>query len=355
MNWSTDKRLRFFIKTGYFSLPFVVFFLIYIILDPFKVVRSYDNYYDNYDGSKLVYGATVDRDYVNTALFDRYYQEHKYNSYIFGSSRSTHYEIADWKCFLDENSSCFHYDAMGESLYGIYKKIKYIDEKKRKIDNVLLILDYATLSQAKSSELRYFLLISPRLEKYKNIIPFHTTHISAFSSPSFFVAYLDYRISGKIKPYMKGKIGDNELLYDLKTNEMIAPLGEEFIKKGAYYTEEKMKIFYQRDSIQHYWPVVIQEPQKKMLSEIYEVFCKNRTNFKVIISPIYDQKKLNKQDSEYLKLLFGAQNVFNFSGINEFTNNYINYYDDSHYRPHVAKEIMRLIYQNRKEFLNVIK
>ena len=36
--------------------------------------------------------------------------------------------------------------------------------------------------------------------------------------------------------------------------------------------------------------------------------------------------KLNESDLIYLKDTFGEDNVFDFSGINEFTNDYRNYY-----------------------------
>ncbi|KAA6318040.1 hypothetical protein EZS27_031899 [termite gut metagenome] len=51
-------------------------------------------------------------------------------------------------------------------------------------------------------------------------------------------------------------------------------------------------------------------------------------------------------DLEYLENVFGEDNVFDFLGINTFTQDYTNYYDDSHYRPHVAREIMKKYMEN---------
>ena len=55
--------------------------------------------------------------------------------------------------------------------------------------------------------------------------------------------------------------------------------------------------------------------------------------------------KLNESDLIYLKDTFGEDNVFDFSGINEFTNDYRNYYEISHYRPHVARKILEIVYE----------
>jgi hypothetical protein len=106
-----------------------------------------------------------------------------------------------------------------------------------------------------------------------------------------------------------------------------------------------MKDFYPRESIPSYSPVSIQDQQKIMLSEIENIFQKWNTDYKIIFSPIYDQLKLNKQDLIYLENLFGKQNVFDFSGINEITNDYTNYYEWSHYRPHAAREILLILYE----------
>jgi hypothetical protein len=343
-----NKYGKLLVRAGIFVSPFVLFLLLYIILDPFKVIKSYDNYYDNYYDSKHIYEVILNRDYVNTMTFDKYYQKNQYNSFILGNSRSMFYEMEDWKSHIGKESRCYHFDAFGESLYGICKKVNYIEEKKLKMDNVLLILDYSTLVLINPLD-KYLNIISPPLEKYKNFVAFHVAFIKAFCMPKFTKAYLDYRISGEIKPYMieEQLFSKTEINYDLKTNEITYPEIEKLINEGKYYTEEKIKTFHRNDTIQTYSPVVIKNQQKEMLRAIFESFERNKTHYKIIISPLYNQEKLNSQDLEYLESLFGKQHVFDFSGINEFTKDYSNYYDsDSHYRPLVSREILQLIYKN---------
>ena len=83
-----------------------------------------------------------------------------------------------------------------------------------------------------------------------------------------------------------------------------------------------------------------------MLQEIFDIFTKHKTNYKVIINPLYDQVKFNNQDLNYLIQLFGKDKVFDFSGVNKFTNDYKNYYETEHYRPTVANEVMKEIYND---------
>lgn len=334
---------KFFAKLFLFLSPFILAITVYALLDPFKVIRKYNEYYV----SDEIIGVSINRGYVSTCMFDNNNEEYKYDSFILGNSRSIFYEIDDWKQYLPENSACFHFDASGEPLYGIYKKIQYLFNKGSHIANTLIVLDYATLKQTRSSS-GHLGIIAPQLEQNRNFIPFHLAFFKAFSRPGFTIAYLDYTISGKIKPYMKRNsfLDDRPVHYNPVANEISFPYFEKLIEEGKYYTSERMKVFFSRDfSEQQYSPESINDQQKMMLSAIRNIFQNQRTNYKIIINPLYDQMKLNEQDLVYLENMFGKEHVFDFSGINEITNDYTNYYEDSHYRPQVARKIMQRIYK----------
>ena len=116
-------------------------------------------------------------------------------------------------------------------------------------------------------------------------------------------------------------------------------------KEPKFYTDEKMAVFYDRETTSQFEPVSILNNQKLMLENIATILKKHDSNAKIVISPLYDQLQLNEKDLAYLKNLFGPNNVYDFSGINRITSDYKNYYENSHYRPHVAKEIMDTIYR----------
>jgi len=78
---------------------------------------------------------------------------------------------------------------------------------------------------------------------------------------------------------------------------------------------------------------------------IKNIFEKHNTKYQIIISPVYDQVPLEKQQIEQLELIFGEKHIYNFSGKNQFTESIHNFYETSHYRPHVANEILRIVYQ----------
>lgn len=335
---------HFLLKTTIFFLTgFLPLLLSYIILDPFKVLRSYDTYYD----SSANGWVGLNRDHLGCTLFLRNYKSKCYNSFIFGNSRSLSYHISDWEKHLPENSACFHYDASGETIWAIGKKIELLNKKGVKIENVLLVLDNETLSydKPKSGHLH---ITSPVLVNYKNFVMFHWSFLKAFLTPEFLFAFFDFKFSGTIKPYMEDKFLFDNIFrnHDIITNNVRYDQLEDLIKKDKYYTTRRLSFFWNRDTIQKSSLECLKENHKRILYDIHSIFNKHRTNVKVVINPLYDQLKFNINDLEYLKTLFGKENVFDFSGINNFTQDFKNYYDNSHYRPHVAKNIMEILYND---------
>lgn len=319
-------------------VPLVVV-VAYCVIDPFKVVRHYDSYIES--GKPIV--VVSNKDYVSTSTFDNNYDVYKYDSYILGNSRASFYEVATWRKYLSESSSCYHFDAFRDNLYGIYKKVLYIDRCGADINNVLLVLDHGTLSGIEPREGVLF-MVAPQLEDYDNIVDFHLTA---------FVASLNFRfLSTMILYLMTGRYGDmmddRVFTYDLGSNEVRFEGMESDIegKPSEFYNEERMVEFYYRDVVQQYEDPVIGSSQLEMLCEIKRIFDKHNTDYKVVISPLYDQKKLDVSDIYAISNVFGMNNLYDFSGINRFTEDYRNYYEHSHYRPHVSAEIMDIVYTN---------
>mgnify|MGYP003111556304 CR=1 FL=1 len=337
---------EFLLKIVRFSLigliPFLILGILYLYYDPFKILYKYDSFFEKNAKGRVI----LNQDYVSTTTFINNSPKINYNSFILGNSRSIFYQVSDWKNHLDESASCFHFDASGESLWAMNKKIEFINKNGNEIENILLVLDYATLIQDKPKS-GHITIISPALVDNSNIIDFHKTFFRAFLTPKFIYAFLDFKISGQVKPYMikNNLLDDRHRNYDILTNELRFDYFENLVRVNKYYTPKRLSVFYDRDTTtQKNLPKVIFENQKSILNNILSITKKHNTEIRIIINPLYDQLKLNKRDIVYLKSIFGEENVFDFSGINTFTNDYRNYYEESHYRPHIAREIMEIIY-----------
>jgi hypothetical protein len=327
------KKTIVFLLIG--LLPVFPLLAIYFICDPFKVIYTYPSYY--------ISGAPeyieLNRDYVSTETFIQKYPTYKYNSFIFGNSRSFFYETADWKKHISEGR-CFHFNASRETIYGIYKKIAFLDKNNIQIKNALIILDYGLLSVITNSK-GHLYIKHPVLSG--DFFSFHMEFIKAFLNPSFLIKYLPLKFFNIVSSSFKYYTWD----YDSITNEFKwTYLEKEILKNPNKYYLSKINLFYKRVPLQQYSPIIIKDEQISMLSEILKIFKKNNTNYKIIISPLYNQIKLNSADLSTLKLIFGNEHVFDFSGINSITNNMYNYYETSHYRPQVSREILNEIYKN---------
>lgn len=336
---------KFILKILFFSLPFWLLFILYFILDPFKVIYSYESYFDTQVNGTVF----LNTDYIATTNFENKYNRYHYTSFIFGNSRAWFYRVSDWQKMIGDEPA-YHFDAAGETIYALHKKVMYLDKKDVELKNALLILDPDILSEVepKSGHLG---VISPQLVDYRNWIDFHIASITGFMNIQFLYAYLDFKLTGKLKPYMQRNhlIESRPFRYNPVTNEISFNFYEKMIRENQYYTEKKRKEFYERASTEEYLPPRIEEPQEKMLREIAHVFEKHNTNVKVIISPLYDQKHMAKEDVLQLATIFGSSVVFDFSGKNSITENYINYYETSHYRPVVAGKLIQRVYKNEQK------
>ncbi len=327
---------RFLIKGLFFLFPLATILVSYFILDPFKVLRRYSDYSANWS-------ATLDRDYISTEVYLKNRQTYHYDSFIFGSSRTDAFRTADWRQYLPKNASPFVFGAFCETIDGIHAKINLIDELNDPIENALIVLD--TDGTFQDLPLGHLYVKHPRLTK-EPLVLFHTVFIKTYFSNFFFLRYLDYRLFKTYRPYMEKYLVNFPFKIDTITNDffLIDQEKEQEINPLDYYRKKK-KIFYARDA------TVIQQATRRisynyiiLLKKINSIFQKRHTRYKIIISPLYDQKSIHPYDLHVLYRIFGKQNVFDFSGINQYTNDITNYYETSHYTAKVGKNILKTIY-----------
>lgn len=339
---------KFIIYILLFISPIAIFFAPYFIGDPFKILRTYKLYYPE-DGSPL--WINNNRGYVSTMMYLQNKDTYQWDSFIFGSSRSGFYRIAHWKQYIPKGSKCFHFDGYGDSLYNIYKKLKFIDGKSE-IKNALFCIDQMTLWQA-YPEYGHLWITTPILEDYSNWTQFHMSGLKAYSKWDFLKTYIDFSLTHEVKPYMveKGILdtvphGD----YDISTNECgtTLPLPYSYDTDTTFYTLQKRAIFYARPKEPQFSAPCLQERNKVLLKEMKEILERNHTNYQFVINPTYDQKKLAPEDMKFLQELFGSH-LYDFSGRNLLSEDYRNFGDLSHFRQHVAAEVMRIMYEPDKE------
>jgi hypothetical protein len=153
---------------------------------------------------------------------------------------------------------------------------------------------------------------------------------------------------------MKGVIETRPIDYNAVTNDFYLKVYDEALEKAPQkYIKEHVEFYPARDTFNTKMSdAVILDKQIYFLNQIIKVFVKHKTNYKIIISPPYDQEYFNKSDLEKLITIFGKEHVYDFSGKNEYTRHIENFYESFHYRPKVARDIMQKIYSGETISLN---
>lgn len=333
-----NRPLKFVLEL---FIPVVIVILYYIIADPYKIIWHYDTFFPE-EGSSIV---GLDHDYVSVANFDNHNDTYHYNSFIFGNSRSRYYQVEDWKKHLESNAVCYHMDASNETLEGIYLKLKYVSERAE-IDNCLLVLDTYILPETKTSRDKLIFFPAPQTTPEHDYLKFLVTGFKSFVSPKFFYSYTKMLLLGQVsKEAAEEGVFDVAVRhYDYRWNETTWPEKEEAIADGSYYQGKVMNYFGERPITQTYANQCIFEEQEKMLKEIAAILLSSNANYKIIISPGYNQLNLSREDYILLCSIYGEDRVYDFSGKNELTEDFHNFYDISHYRPFVADYIMESVY-----------
>lgn len=312
---------------------------LYFYNDPFKVVHPYKNYSNSY--------VIMNRDFVTTQGFLRNNPEQHYNSFIFGSSRTLGFSPYSWEKYLSPNSHVYMFDASAESIYGIYTKLKFLDSLNIRIQNALIII-CRDVTFKKTDNYDAHLFIKHPAVSNESKLDFQLAFLKAYLDPVFMYNYYKFRMTKKISPSMESYIEKRTIVYDSVNNQLRILDQERDIQQdpAGYYAKYK-DLFYPRagESIDTSEQIAV--PQARMLQEIKKILDKNKTHYAVVISPLYEQMKFSQHDKVILENYFG-DNLYDFSGKNSFTDLQTNYYETSHFRPHVGDSILQRIYRQKQ-------
>lgn len=324
---------KFFRHILVFFIPFFGMLVWYLVEDPFMVVRFYDDYFPS--NSRRFCSNDAFR---GIRLLDLYSDSIRYNAFILGSSRSDFYYAKDWQIATGKSLRCFHFNQSGDNLLGMVQRINYLYRRFEQIDDMLLIMDHEFLSDIEPKEGPLFR--EPyQVTEMRDFVSFHWSFLRTFYSVDFQRRYWS---EGGNRSFGEGE-------YDAFSNELHKSNAEISIEKAPEKYYKSLPVGYQlypRDSVQKIAPIILGEEQKSLLVTLANLLDTHHTDYRIIISPLYDQVKLNPSDSLYLSSIFSPKRFFDFSGINRFTSDTLNYYENSHYRPILCRQLLGIVYSN---------
>lgn len=307
----------------------------YFFTDPYKVLYRYDTYYPIDGEPKYI---DLNRSMVSVETYIANKDKYHYDSFIFGNSRSGLYRIGDWKNYIGEDASCFHMDEYGGSIYMIDKKIRYITQNTV-IKNAIICLDDWTLSTFYPQETNLH-RCPPILIGYRNVIKYHLGYISDYFSSNFFPQYWSWRLTGKVFPFAKSVISEKPFYCNKEINE--CQRDSEVYQNDCWLDSENLSIADFSMDCGRYDDLIGSEAEL-LLRDIRERLNAQCTDYRVIINPSLNKKKLSTKDFSILNDIFG-ESLFDFSGNNIITMDSTLFLDDNHFNSNVAAKMMEIVY-----------
>lgn len=332
---------RLILKGLLFSLPFWMVVVLYFYDDPFMVLRRYSKYDSDIMLCESCVGWNI---YLNNR------DSIPFNSFIMGNSCTMAFQCHEWEKYLDGGRAVRLF-GNAESMMAVYKKLQALEREKADIRNVLLVIDHISLS--KTRLLSGFSNVLPPSVSGEGTLSFQLESLQAFVLPGFLMPYLRYRLSGRTVLSGKGFNPYGQVRNPIN-NDAINPREKMILEEGEQYWQSREKEFPFRSGKPKTASRVVFASQEKLLTDIATLLHRNHAQVKIIISPDYSQESANPDDVKVLRRLFGAENVFDFTGINEYTADIHGYYEQGHYRPCLGNRLMEFIYGKHREYCNVV-
>jgi hypothetical protein len=158
------KQILLFVLIG--LVPILILLGLYCIYDPFSVVKEYNSY------SNL--NVIPNRDFISTETFLKNYKKEKYDSFIFGSSRTLAFRPSIWLNYMPASSKPYAFDAFSETLCGIHGKIKLLDSLNVKINNCVIFICQDNAFAYEGDSKGHIFIKHPLISKTSNF-DFHFT------------------------------------------------------------------------------------------------------------------------------------------------------------------------------------
>ena len=314
-----------------FFSPSVLLLAWYLTDDPFLLYRQTDNLYECGQRKQCVNDA-----YRAIRLMNQYDDSMHYNSFIIGSSRSDFYYVEEWKKYLNKDASCFHFNQSGDNLLGTLQRTKYLYKRFKKIDNMLFIIDAEWLEDIGPHKGHLFRQPWQVTDEW-DFFTFNWECIRAFYTIEYQKQVWGITPQEKKLPF--SFIAEYNEVQKVGAEELLASNPE------AYYeTLTGFYRLYERTYTDSVSSPVIGTRQRVALENLHKMLINGDTDYRIVISPLYNQIALNPQDLMGLKEIFGEDKVYDFSGENEYTNDITNYYETSHYRPKLCNIILKQLY-----------
>ena len=318
------------------ALPVFMLVALYVVKDPFHVVKPYHGRVYN-PGDSIA--LTINWGHVTVESFKYFDPQEHFDSFIFGSSLSGYYRIKDWQPYLPDDARAFHFNASRETLDGILNKLRFLKSRGVHIKHALIIMEDEMLRR-RPLDSDVLFVQHPQTTPNVSWWAFHQLYFNAYRRPEL-VGYLLFpnllRQAVLEKGYATTDITDrieriNEGYYGW-ADSVIA------VNPGAFFTREHIAQ-YSLPPMELPCPPKITGWVGPTLREIAHELKSQHIDYQIIIPPHYGYEAIDSQDLYQMETIFDPSRVHDYSHDPELGSRLCHYYDDGHL---IAQDCARLI------------
>jgi len=318
------KNFKWIIVVSLFvTFNFILLGLVNYVVDPFKVFGS----------NILPYQVQMNERFVKVEFLKKNHQN--FNAYIFGSSRVGVVEPSIIEQYIPD-SKFYNFTLSSATLDDYEKHLSYFIKEQYMVNTLYLQLDIDNMQVYGKPSSDYLSKLHPDVVN---------------ESPTLY--YLKYLVGFfplNLREKIEGSIND-------KKNK------EYSLEKGTWYLvnsekrieENRTKYLASVSGFNFKNPRNIaytkQKENMKALQKIVDL-CKENAIKLYLFTSAHNQNMMDtfilKDYNNYLRNISEISDFYDFSGYNSVTTNNFNYYEVSHYRPHVARLMAARIFNNQK-------
>ena len=328
---------RFVLLSLLALLPVLLMVAIYIIRDPFHVIKPYNGSINNTADTVQL---TVNTGYFSTEAFKYFEPTRHYDSFIMGSSLSGYYRIQDWVRHLPDSVSAFHFNASRETLIGIRNKLNYLVANGATIKHVLIVMEDEMLKRQPIDQDVLFVQ-HPQTASNVSWWEFHQLYFNAFRHPEL-AAYTIWPNATSTRLALEKGYATTDIPDRIEElNEGYYGWADSIIdcNPEAFFTPEHLARYAQPMRLMP-CPDKITPTVESLLNDIATILRNQGTDYQIIIPPHYAWEPISSHDLYMLELIFGQQRVHDYSHDPELSTDLHYYYDDGHL---IARECARLM------------
>lgn len=303
------------------SIPTIIGSINYTV-DPYYVFHKEDTFYR---GPSNI--GFIKIEYLNE-------NKDKYNSYMIGSSRIGTTDPKDIEKYIP-GSKFYNLFLAGANLNDIRIHLEYMIKEKYPINNLYVQIGIHNMSNCKFNELSKsqthpYVMNTP-------LIPFYLDRLFSLDYKMYIAKYEDFR--GEYIYHHQCNIKNGVFNY-INKDRWIKENHDDYVRneKTFYIKNTRKEVYTERAEVE------------KNLRIINNICNKNNIKLILFITPhsriMFDTYDIDSY-LEFIKTISKFNTFYNFSGYNSVTTNDYNYYEDSHYLPHVGRLIAARIFKDQ--------